>query len=65
MFTKFEMFLVGLESFGALPAPKPWLVYYIPTFVEELFFSPPCFSSTLVFSKLMEPVFAISLMADL
>jgi len=37
MLTKFEIFLLGLESLGALPAPKPKLVSSIPTLFVELF----------------------------
>lgn len=59
------MLRVGFESLGARPAPKPKFVYYVPTLLPELFFSPACFKSYVVFYCEIEPVFTISFIADL
>ncbi len=65
MFTKFEMLRVGFESLGARPAPNPKLLSYIPTLFVDPFFSPPCFSDYAIFYGWIDPVFAMSFIADL
>lgn len=66
MFTKLDIFLEGLESLTAFPAPKPNEVSYTPTFPDKSFGW--ALSSTFYFfyfSFWIKLLFSISLTADL